>query len=55
MVLWESYLLSGGSVQRTGRVLPAAAFRLAGQPFAILPPPCGSVEEWLSRFGQPRR
>jgi hypothetical protein len=27
-----------------------AAFRLAGQPFAIMPKPCSSVEEWLSRY-----
>jgi hypothetical protein len=28
-----------------------AAFRLTGQPFAILPKPCVSVEEWLNRHG----
>jgi hypothetical protein len=28
-----------------------AASRLAGQPFAILPKPCASVEEWLNRYG----
>jgi hypothetical protein len=28
-----------------------AAFRLAGQPCAIMPKPCSSVEEWLSRYG----
>ena len=28
-----------------------AAFRLAGQPFATMPPPCASAEEWLSRYG----
>jgi hypothetical protein len=32
-----------------------AAFRLSGQSFAILPKPCSSVEEWLSRYGQQRR
>ena len=32
-----------------------AAFRLAGQPFAIMPPLCSSVEEWLSRYGQQHR
>jgi hypothetical protein len=29
-----------------------AAFRLAEQPFAIMPRPCSSVEEWLSRYGR---
>jgi hypothetical protein len=32
-----------------------AAFRLAGQPLAIMPAPCASVEEWLSRYRQWRR
>jgi hypothetical protein len=30
--------------------LRLAAFRLAGRPFAIMPKPCSSVEEWLSRY-----
>jgi hypothetical protein len=32
-----------------------AAFRLAGQPCAIMPKPCSSVEEWLSRYRQQRQ
>jgi hypothetical protein len=28
-----------------------AAFSLAGQPFAIMPKPCSSVQEWLNRYG----
>lgn len=32
-----------------------AAHRLNGKPFAIVPIPCGSVQEWISRYGrQPR-
>jgi hypothetical protein len=31
------------------------AFRLAGQPFAIMPKPCCSVEEWLGRYDQQPR
>jgi hypothetical protein len=29
-----------------------AAFKLAGQPFAVMPTPCASVEEWLGRYRQ---
>ena len=35
--------------------LVLAAFRLAGRPFAIMPTPCASVEEWLSRYGKDHR
>jgi hypothetical protein len=31
------------------------AFRLAGQPFAIMPTPCASVDEWLSSHRQHRQ
>ncbi len=29
-----------------------AAHRLTGKPFAVMPSPCGSAQEWISRYGQ---
>jgi hypothetical protein len=49
------YVVHLGEPPTVQERLLLAAFRLARQPFAIMPPPCASVKEWLSRYGQQRR